>query len=253
MKGGKQMSFSLEFGEKINENEKNNLIIDNTKLDKEEIDFEKCILNEKYLQAQWQMNFGEKITMLYLLDKMKPEISIEIGTQYGGSLKPISDYSRYVYAFDYFHDNVDKSSFSNVNFITGNSRITVPKIIKELNESKLNLEFVLIDGDHSSEGVKTDIENILKYEPQKPLYILIHDSFNPIVRSGILKAHWNTCPYIHFVDIDFLHGTVFKNSYQLWEGLTLALMLPEKRKSLLSISKSQETLFNLVNKFLNHN
>lgn len=253
MKGGKIMPFSLDFGERSKVNRKNNLAISSPQTNRKIPSLQKYVLSKEYLEAEWQMSSAEKITMLHLLDKIGPEVSIEIGTQYGGSLKPISDYSKQVYAFDFSHDKIDKSRFNNVDFITGNSRITVPRIIKELNKSHLNLEFVLIDGDHSSEGVKSDIENILMYKPQKKLYLLMHDSFNPIVRSGILRANWSGCPYIHFIDIDFLHGTIFKSGYQLWEGLALALLLPEKRESELSISQSQEILFNSVNKFLDHN
>lgn len=238
------MVFSLEFGENPKENRKNNLVINNIEIGTETIDFKKHILNKEYFKKEWQMNFGEKITMLYFLEKIKPEISIEIGTQYGGSLKPISDYSEHVYSFDLFHNNVNKLDFNNVEFITGNSRKTVPIIIQELNQSKKTLEFVLIDGDHSSEGVKNDIENILKYKPQKPLYILIHDSFNPSVRSGILEANWNQSPYVHFLDVDFIHGTIFQDILQLWEGLAFAVLLPEKRKFQLSVLESQKTLFN---------
>lgn len=253
MKGGKLMPFSLDFGEKPKENKKNNLVISNTKSNRKIPSLQKYVLDKEYLKNEWQMSSGEKIAMLYLLDKIRPEVSIEIGTQHGGSLKPISDYSKQVYAFDFSHDKIDKSSFNNVDFITGNSFLTVPKVIRELNKNHHNLEFVLIDGDHSSEGVKSDIENILMYKPQKKLYILIHDSFNPIVRSGILKANWNACPYVHYIDIDFLHGTIFKSGYQLWEGIALALILPDKRQSELSISQSQETLFSSVNKFLDRN
>lgn len=248
MKGGKQMTFLLDFGTEPTKTIKSNSVISNTETDKATIDFQKYIFNKEYLTREWQMNHGEKITMLYFLEKIKPEVSIEIGTKYSGSLKPISDYSSHVYTFDLYHNLVDKSTFNNVKFITGNSRITVPKIIRELNESKKHLEFVLIDGDHSSKGVKNDIENILKYRPKKPLYILMHDSFNPAVRSGILEADWNGSPYVHFIDIDFIHGTIFQNIFQLWEGLALALLLPEKRNFELSISKSQEVLFKSASK-----
>lgn len=206
---------------------------------------QKSIFNIKQLQSTdtWKMNQAEKIFIFYFLEKIKPEISIEIGTRYGGSLKPISSHSQKVFSFDIYHGAVNKTDFSNVEFITGNSRETVPKTITELNHSEKNLEFVLIDGDHSKNGVKSDIENILRYEPKKPLYILIHDSFNPVCRSGILEANWNGSPYVHFVDIDFLHGTMYEKEIfgsQMWQGFTFALLLPEKRKSKLSLSKSQE-------------
>jgi len=43
----------------------------------------------------------------------------------------------------------------------------------------MGLDFVLIDADHSSAGVQRDINNVLRYRPTRPLYIVMHDSFNP--------------------------------------------------------------------------
>jgi cephalosporin hydroxylase len=220
------------------------------------MEFEQYFFNKKYINSNWQMEPGEKAAMLYILNNINSEISIEIGTSHGGSLRPISDFSQKVYSFDLDHNYISKLDYDNVEFITGNSKKSLPKIIKELNKSIKALEFVLIDGDHSKHGVKKDIENILEYKPKKPLYILMHDSFHPNCRSGILEANWNKSPYVHFVEVDFVHGTFhqIEDFYkEMWGGFSLALLLPKKRTSKLSISQSQELMFKSMLKSSVHN
>ena len=65
----------------------------------------------------------------------------------------------------------------------------------------------MIDGDHSTDGVRRDIDNILRYKPSTTLYIIMHDSFNPVV-SGLTAANWSGCPYVQRVELDLVAGSV---------------------------------------------
>ena len=201
------------------------------------------------MKKEWHMEYGERAALLFLLNHNKPDVSIEIGTYLGGSLGPISHYSHRVYTFDLRHDDKLKNDYSNVEFITGDTKETLPPLINYLNKSEPFLEFALIDGDHTTEGVMKDIESILNYKPRKPLYILMHDSFNPDVRLGILKAKWESNPYVAAVELDFVHG-VFQERRdiykQMWGGLALAVLLPTKRSGKLIINKSQDLAFRLL-------
>lgn len=93
--------------------------------------------------------------------------------------------------------------------------------------------FVLIDANHSEEGVRRDLDNVLRYMPQRPLYIVMHDSFNPGCRRGIMTAIWSSNPHVHMVELDFVVGrfvTQEEGNYrQMWCGLALGVLLPEKR------------------------
>lgn len=48
-----------------------------------------------------------------------------------------------------------------------------------------SLGFVLIDGDHAAEGVRSDTNAVLPYAPVRPLYIVLHDSFHPHAVKGL--------------------------------------------------------------------
>jgi hypothetical protein len=67
---------------------------------------------------------------------------------------------------------------------------------------------VLVDGDHSAEGVRKDIDHLLRLRPIVPLYVVMHDSFNPGCRRGLREADWAGCPYVHAVELDFVAGSV---------------------------------------------
>jgi len=41
----------------------------------------------------WQMNPAEQAMMIYLLERLRPKVAIEIGTRFGGSLQVIAQYS----------------------------------------------------------------------------------------------------------------------------------------------------------------
>lgn len=210
-------------------------------------------LYDNIIKRPWLMLNGEKVAVQYLLNKIKPQISIEIGTFQGGCLDAISKHSEFVYSLDIDHTLVENSDeYNNVEFITGDSHASLPKIIHNLNDDNRTLEFVLIDGDHTELGVKTDIESVLLYKPKKPLFILMHDSFNPYTRKGILHASWNASPFVHYVDLDFVHGRLIEDSRKMWGGLALAILLPNKRIDKLAIKQNNLATFNAVSKHSVH-
>jgi hypothetical protein len=187
----------------------------------------------------WVMENGERLAMIALLNWLKPACSIEIGTRDGGSLMIISENSGHVFTLD-----VDPSCresvrhFPNAELIVGDSRETLPRVLREIAERQLSLEFVLIDGDHSEAGVRGDIECLLDYRPIKPCYILMHDSFNPECRAGMATAAWERSHYVHRVDLDFIPGKIYHPDeqvygtpvgHEMWHGLGLAVLRPEER------------------------
>lgn len=200
-----------------------------------------------YLQ-DWFMTDAERCMLIALLENIRPECAIEVGTYKGGSLSVLSRFSKKVYTLD-----IDpacreqfESRFSNVEFITGSSHDTLPALFYQLEKRNEAFEFILIDGDHSRDGVKRDINNILKYKPGKPLYIVLHDSFNPGCRQGMIEAEWAVSPYVHSVELDFVPGTfsATPDCYkQMWCGFALSIMLPEPRSTELIIHAKEDLLF----------
>lgn len=192
------------------------------------------------INQDWHMQFSERAALMYVLSRTTPDVSIEIGTFLGGSLRSIAAASQSVYTFDL--DDRTLPGYPNVSFIAGNSAATLPPIIEEINASEREINFILIDGDHSESGVRNDIANCLNYRPKhRATVILMHDSSNPAVRKGIIDAPWDASPHIHGVDLDFVPGMLYDREDikgQIWGGLAAAVMLPEKRSGGVAVQSS---------------
>lgn len=194
-----------------------------------------ALFSDYYLEG-WQMSFDQRFALIGVLSQIKPEISIEIGTFRAGSLSAIARFSQQVYSIDIDSEIPARygQRFPNVTFEIGRSADVLPELLAHIRSGDRNLGFVLIDGDHSTEGVRQDCNLILTYEPRQPLYVMMHDTFNPAVRQGILSADWQKNPYVHEVHLDFVPGTFRdhkgRSDYrELWGGLGLAILLPEQR------------------------
>lgn len=199
----------------------------------------------------WSMSPAEQVGLIYLLEKRKPDVAIEIGTRFGGSLQVISRLSRKVYSLDIDPGVRERLAgrFPNVEYLTGPSDQTLPPLLEKLQGEGADLGFALIDGDHSTEGVRKDIDHVLKWKPSAPLDIVMHDSFNAVCRRGLRAAAWGACKYIDFVDLDFVPGAVnMARDYfgQLWGGLALARMLPKQRSGRFEITARGEESFRLL-------
>ena len=195
-----------------------------------------------YAGENWAMTFAEKFAIAGILSQRKPEVSIEIGTLNGGSLSIVSQYSEKVYSIDPNPEVKSKleGRHSNVEFITGFSQSVLPELIDRLNGSEKALGFVLIDGDHTEEGVRKDIVEVLKYTPKGPLWLLMHDSFNPDCRRAMQSIDWESNEFVHWVNYDFIPG--FLSSIpgwedQMWCGMALAYLDKEKRNEALQFGE----------------
>jgi hypothetical protein len=105
--------------------------------------------------------------------------------------------------------------FPNVEYIVGDSKCELPPIV----ETSRGPTFVLIDGDHTQAGVRTDLNNVLQFLPRYPTTTMAHDSFNPDCRTGMLEARWADNRHFHLVEIDFQHGSIFdrtKPPREMW-------------------------------------
>ena len=198
----------------------------------------------------WSMTRNESYCLVKLLEKIKPKIAIEIGVYNGGSLQVLSLNSKKVYAIDIDPSVKErlKNNFNNVEFLIGDSKIIVPKLIKELQKNNESLEFALIDGDHSELGVKSDLENILNYTPLKSLNIILHDSFNPTCRKGMKSINYNNNEHIHYVELDYISGVYEPDGLkkEMWGGFAHIVLLKDIRKGKLLVHQSQEKIFNIA-------
>lgn len=196
----------------------------------------------------WWMAPGEQSAILFMLERLRPKLAIEIGTFLGGSLQAIAKYSDRVYSID-IDANVPKhldGRFPNVEYLIGSSDRLLPQVLETIQNDDAPLSFVLIDGDHSAETVRNDINLLLRFRPTVALYIVMHDSFNPDCRTGMRTASWANSPYVHSVELDFVMGTIVatpSHRNQMWGGLGLAILLPQQREGKFEITARAELTF----------
>jgi hypothetical protein len=181
------------------------------------------------LHQHWQMSQAERMAMSHLLATIQPKLAVEVGTYQAGSLSLIARHSGWVYSIDIDPAIPEKfSQFQNTTFITESSTTSLPALLARLEAERAPLEFILIDGDHSAEGVRRDLNSVLQFQPTRDVYVMMHDSFNPACRSGMLAADWATARHVSFADLDFIHGKVVQQGGpfdgELWGGLALLVL-----------------------------
>lgn len=199
------------------------------------------------LVDKWQMMPWERIALTGLLSRLKPKGALEIGVYYGGSLSLTAPFVDEGIAIDI--DPEVSQRFqppSNVNIWIGDSSTLIPKAVQYFSQPGKELNFVLIDADHSADGVRRDIELLLAIEVRAPLVVAMHDSGNPETRAGILSADWGRNPHCHFVDLDFVPGQIIENSVshgraEVWGGLGLAYFDHNRRTGPVQIVESART------------
>jgi hypothetical protein len=153
-----------------------------------------------------QMSFGERAALEGLLSQLRPQLAIEIGTYEGGTLRRIAAHSYHVDTFDLDDLVLDRRALRNVTFHQGDSKSTVPRVLDWYARRNVTVGFVLIDADHSPEGVSADLLNVLCSPACGRTVILLHDTMNSGVRLGVESANPASHPSVVYVDLDFVAG-----------------------------------------------
>ena len=200
------------------------------------------------IRDNWQMMDCERIALTGVLARLRPQAALEIGVYYGGSLLLATQFAKHVIAIDI--DPAVTTRFHrppNAELLVGNSREMIPRALSRLEAMRLPLQYVLIDADHSAEGVRRDIGLVLQYRPRTPMVILVHDSGNERCRAGILNADWNSNPHVHYVQCDFVPGQIVEHSIrngraEVWGGLALAYLDPRARSGGVVLSQGAATM-----------
>jgi Methyltransferase domain len=201
----------------------------------------------------WLMCAAERMAMICLLEHLRPKVAVEIGTRFGGSLQVLARFCERVYSLDIDPEVPRRleGKYPNVEYLIGPSDQTLPLLINRLQSEHAEVSFALVDGDHTEEGVRKDIDNLLRFRPVVPLYIMMHDSFNPTCRRGIRAANWSECPYVHAVELDFVPGVYWPLPVwgsQLWNGLALGVLKPEPRQGRLEVTGQSERTYEVAYK-----
>ncbi len=182
------------------------------------------VLADIFDDNRWLMRPSERAAIKGILAELVPELAIEIGTAAGGSLRRIAAQSQHVHAFDMVAPAPELALLPNVTFHIGDSHELLPRVLGELSKQGVNVDFVLVDGDHSAKGVRRDTEDLLSSPAVARTLILLHDTANPDVRAGLNAINCAEWPKLTWVDLDWLPGYVSREDStlgQAWAGLGL--------------------------------
>ncbi len=170
-----------------------------------------------------EMSYGEQAAMAGILSALEPQLALELGTFRGGSLARIAAYSKEVHTFD-LASHVS-GVLPNVTYHIGDTRTSVPQVLNLLAEQQREIDFVLVDADHSRAGVEADMANLLNSPALQTTVILLHDCANEGVREGarnaILKAR-----DVAYADLSFVSPGAARTSpfRELWGGLGIVIV-----------------------------
>jgi hypothetical protein len=174
----------------------------------------------------WQMSFGERAALEGILSQLKPTLAVEIGTAEGGSLERIAAHSAEVHSIDVTHDPVRRMLPPHAVFHTGSSADLLAPLLASFVTERRQVDFALVDGDHSYEGVRGDLVSLLDSPSTARSAILVHDTMNAEIRAGVESLHLDDYAKIVYYELDFVPGYMYHEgacSGAVWGGLGLVL------------------------------
>ena len=180
----------------------------------------------------WQMTPGERAALEGLLARLRPALAVEIGTAEGGSTRCLARYAGEIHSFDLTHPEGLTDELPALIAHTGDSHVLLPAFLERLAASGRSVDFALVDGDHSADGVRRDVEDLLASPAVERAVIVAHDTANEEVRDGLLAAGIHDHPGVAYADLDFVAGHLSaRGPYagQLWGGLGLIVVDREAR------------------------
>ena len=163
------------------------------------------------VNENWLMSAREKLTLIGLLDCLKPKKVIEFGFHRGGATKWLSQYAEKVITVD-VNEHVENACKAFPNVQAWNCS-TVDAIAR-IKDQKLAFDLAIVDADHSRKAVAQDVRGLLPCSE----IILMHDSFNPECRNGMLDTLLNQDT--HAYNLDFVPSVVKDDG--LWGGIGIA-------------------------------
>jgi len=173
------------------------------------------------------MSYGERTVIEGMLAMLAPRLSIEIGRAEGGSLRRIATHSEEVVSFDIVEPSEHLQRLQNATLMTGDSHEQLPVELKRIAKEGRNVDFVLVDGDHTAEGVCKDMQHLLGSSATQNTVILAHDTLNEDVRRGLEELDYGAYEKVAWVDLDFVPGYVARLPARLgecWGGLGLVVV-----------------------------
>ena len=173
----------------------------------------------------WQMSLGERAAVEGVLTQLAPSLAVEIGSAEGACLQRIAAHATEVHSFDLQPPVLEAPA--NVTLHTGDSHELLPAFLAQLADTGGNVDFAMVDGDHSPDGVRRDLEDLLDSPAVARTVILIHDTANERVRMGVDAVRFAAWPKVVHAELDWIPGRLFAEPAlrnELWYGLGLVLV-----------------------------
>jgi hypothetical protein len=164
-----------------------------------------------------QMSFAERAALEGILCQLRPKLAVEVGVAEGGSLARLARHSARVHAFD-LKELVGLEP--HVRFHAGDSAVTLPAWLED--ECPGDVDFALVDGDHTADGVQRDLLALLGSPVCQRTVVLVHDTANAEVREGVRRIP--DLQGIVYRDEEFMAGYTFAKgpfAGQTWGGFGL--------------------------------
>jgi hypothetical protein len=180
-----------------------------------------------FVHQPWQMSYGERTAIEGVLAMLEPALAIEIGRAEGGSLRRIAAHAQEVVSFDIVEAGAELAELENVRALAGDSHAMLPEELARLAAAERNVDFVLVDGDHTTAGVRQDMIDLLDSAAIERTVILAHDTLNEEVRQGLEEVDYDSYEKVAWIDLDFVPGYVAQLPARLgecWGGLGLIVV-----------------------------
>ena len=82
----------------------------------------------------------------------------------------------------------------------------LPQTLRALQEQHKQVDFALVDGDHSAEGVRRDAQALLEADACAKTVVVFHDAANEDVRAGLEAMRFCEQPRVALALLDFVPG-----------------------------------------------
>lgn len=169
------------------------------------------------------MALGERAAIAGVLAHLRPRLAVELGTAQGGSLRTIAEWSEEVHTFDFAPAVTDPPA--NATLHAGDSHVLLPRALAEFARDGRNVDFALVDGDHSAAGVRQDVLDLLASPAIGRTAIVLHDAANEEVRAGLLAVDYAAFAKVQLVDLAFVELQRRRGALKAeWGGLGLILV-----------------------------
>lgn len=162
-------------------------------------------------ENNWLMSPVERLVIIGLLEIVRPARTLELGHRFGGCTEWMCRYSGEVHSVDVDPWVIESCKrWPNAHPVHADTQTAM----RDFEQRGVHFDFALVDADHSYESARDDLMTAARIAD----IIVLHDSFNPVCRSGYVAALEQMNAYS---DLDLADGHI--QSDGIWGGLGIVV------------------------------